>query len=607
MFSSKFLPFPSNPTLPFSPSPHTHLFNPTLLPQSPIPSPNIPSKSVRLLHPKPLLSSPSGDQSNPASAPASLPKNQSSETQETQEAQEAISEFLQQFGVSAADSDLISSNSPRYLAMLVDGVKELDELSLWDSWKSEGKESVAGDVGFKKKVFYMAKEKGDNGKVAFLESVGLSLSSAMNVARYLSAETLPCLIHRVKCMKEMLFCGSNDGGLIGKNARRMMMFLSITIDEEVQQTLSFFEKIAARRGGLETLGSNNASFQYLIESFPRLLLLSVESHMKPMVEFLENIGVPRERMINVILLFPPIIFCNIEVIKRRVLAFKEVAAMDKDVGKVLVKYPWILSTSIQDNYKVVLSFFNLEKVPTVSVHRAIKSWPHLLGCSTSKLKLMVEQFEELGVRNKKLGLVIAKSPQLLLRKPRELLQVISYLEHLGLDKETIGRIIGRCPEIFATSIEKTLKRKIEFLTGIGVLRAHLPRVIKKYPEVLVSDVDRTLLPRMTYLMTLGLTGKDIAFMVRRFSPLLGYSIEEVLRPKVEFLVNTMERPITDVVDYPRYFSYSLEKKIKPRFWVLRGRNVECSLMDMLGKNDEEFAVEYLEAGSMHIPPSPAHQ
>lgn len=117
---------------------------------------------------------------------------------ETREAQEAVSEFLQELGVSAADSDSISSNSPRYLAMLVDGVKDLDELSLWDSWKSEGKEFVPGDVGFKKKVVYMAKEKGDNGKVAFLESVGLSLSSAMNVARYLSAESLPRLIHKVR-------------------------------------------------------------------------------------------------------------------------------------------------------------------------------------------------------------------------------------------------------------------------------------------------------------------------------------------------------------------------------------------------------------------------
>lgn len=44
-------------------------------------------------------------------------------------------------------------------------------------------------------------------------------------------------------MKEIFFSGSNEGGLIGKNARRMMMHLSIPIDEDLQQTLSFFEKV----------------------------------------------------------------------------------------------------------------------------------------------------------------------------------------------------------------------------------------------------------------------------------------------------------------------------------------------------------------------------
>lgn len=65
----------------------------------------------------------------------------------------------------------------------------------------------------------------------------------------------------------------------------------------------------------------------------------------------------------------------------------------------------------------------MRQVPIVSVHCAIKSWPHLLGCSTSKLKLMTEQFGEFGVQNKRLGQVISKSPQLLLRKPQELLEV----------------------------------------------------------------------------------------------------------------------------------------------------------------------------------------
>ncbi|KAA8540160.1 hypothetical protein F0562_024277 [Nyssa sinensis] len=437
----------------------------------------------------------------------------------------------------------------------------------------------------------------------FLESVGLTLSSANRVARYLSFETLPNLIQKVKYVKEIFFSDSDDETVIGKNARRMMLHLSIPIDEDVQQTLSFFEKIEARRGGLVMLGSKDACFCCLIESFPRLLLLPLESHMKQMVKFLKDIGVPRGCVRNILLLFPPIIFYDIgKNIKPIILAIEKVGAGDEDFGKILLKYPWILSTSIQKNYEEILSFFYMHKVPKASVDRAIKSWPHLLGCSISKLELMVEQFGELGVIDKKLGQVIASSPQLLLHKPREFLLVVSFLKDLGLDEETVGRILRRCPEIFATSIEKTLKKKLDFLNGIGVLKSHLPRVIRKYPELFVSDVNKTLLPRIKYLMKSGLSKRDVAIMVCRFSPLLGYSIEEVLRPKAEFLVNTMDKPLKDVVDYPRYFSYSLEKKIKPRYWVLKGRNVECSLKDMLGKNDEEFAADFMGVGRLLVPP-----
>ncbi|KAL6997919.1 hypothetical protein U1Q18_008043 [Sarracenia purpurea var. burkii] len=108
---------------------------------------------------------------------------------------------------------------------------------------------------------------------------------------------------------------------------------------------------------------------------------------------------------------------------------------------------------------------------------------------------MVEQFGELGVGTKKLGQVMATSPQLLLRKPQEIQQVVVFLKDLGLDEETIGRVLGRCPEIFAAIIEKTLKKKLDFLTTIGVSKSHLPRVIRKYPELFLYDVNRTLLPR----------------------------------------------------------------------------------------------------------------
>ncbi|XP_058068453.1 transcription termination factor MTERF2, chloroplastic isoform X2 [Magnolia sinica] len=529
--------------------------------------------------------------------------------EEEEDAREAVSQILQEEGVSKEEAALIASNSPNYVRMLIDGVHELDEASLWDSWKGgrvgeeDDDERRSGSLSFKEKVYYMGKEKGDRGILPFLESVGLSTSGSSHVARYLSSERLPDLINKVKYVKEMFFSGSDQEAPISKNARRMMMYLSIFTDDDIQHTLSFFAKMEARRGGLDMLDSADASFPYLVESFPRLLLLSVESHFKPLVEFLEAAGVPKGRIRSIFLSFPPIVFYNIEKdIKPKIQALEKVGVEDKDIGRVVVKYPWVLSTSIQENYEKVFSFFNAEKVPKMSIDRAIRSWPHLLGCSTSKMKTMVDQFAELGVKNKKLGQVIAASPQLLLQKPNEFLEVVSYIEELGFDKESIGRILSRCPEIFASSVENTLKKKLNLLIEFGIYRNNLPRVIRKYPELLVSDVNNTLLPRMKYLMKIGLSKREVASMVNRFSPLLGYSIEEVLKPKLDFLVCTMNKPVRDVVEYPRYFSYSLEKKIKPRFWVLKGRNLECSLKDMLGKNDEDFAADYMGIGRMLVPP-----
>lgn len=72
------------------------------------------------------------------------------------------------------------------------------------------------------------------------------------------------------------------------------------------------------------LGSVDASFRFLIESFPRLLLVSEENDMEPMVEFLESIDIPKDCLGKVLLLYPPIMLSKTEEMKRRV-----AAALDK--------------------------------------------------------------------------------------------------------------------------------------------------------------------------------------------------------------------------------------------------------------------------------------
>ncbi|XP_073146444.1 uncharacterized protein [Henckelia pumila] len=585
-------------------SPHTPSFR---IPQLfPVPKHllNLPktSLSVSISFPAPVISFLNNQKVSVQASSISFQGVEEGENR-LEEAREAIREYLEYVGASRDDASVISSTCPAYLSSLIESIDDLDD---WNSWAAadSAQEIVSANVlEFKEKVRQMAERKGDKGALPFLESLGLSLSSATHLARYLSAShTLPQLIHKVKFLQKMLFSDGDDLGIAGKNALRMMAHLSISADEDLQQTLAFFEKIQARRGGLNLLGSDT-SFPYFIESYPRLLFLPLESRIQSIMKFLEDIGVPKGYMRNIFLLFPSILSYDINKgIKPRLQSYEKVGAKDHDLGKMLVKYPWILSTSILENFQKIIDFFDGEKVPKICSSNAVKNWPLILGCSVNKLKLTVHQFSEMGISNKKLGQIIATSPQLLLRKPQEITQVISFFKDVGLDEDAIARTLGRCPEIFAASVDKTLKKKLEFLSSVGISKTYLPRVIRKYPELFVCDVDRALLPRMRYLKKIGLSRKDIRSMVSRFSPLLGYSVEEVLQPKLEFLVNTMGFPLSEVVEYPRYFSYSLDKRIKPRYWVLKGRNIEYNLKDMLGKNDEEFAADYLGVEEMLVPP-----
>ncbi|XP_047050807.1 transcription termination factor MTERF2, chloroplastic-like [Lolium rigidum] len=569
----------------------------TALLSSPLLKPPAPPLRTQPLHsPAPLRLQPRRrvtTSTTPSAASTSL----SSARGDPREAEAAVAELLRDHGASPADAAAIAARAPGYAAMLADGVRELDELGLWASWSAgAGARAGAemGALGFGRKVYFMGRSRRDGGVVPLVESLGVRLSSAKLIAPYVAAEGLPVLIDRVKFLKEVLFSSSGYETLIRRNAKRMMMHLSIPADEALQSTLSFFQKMEARSGGLSMLAQGDVSFPYLIESFPMLLLCSEDNHIKPLIDYLECIGIPKPRISSVLLSFPPIILSDIENdIKPRIYAWEKAGIEQEYIGKMLLKYPWILSTNVIENYGQMLLFFKRKQISSTVLGVAVKSWPHILGCSTKRINSILVLFDDLGISKKMLVPILTSSPQLLLRKTNEILQIVTFFEDMGLDKNAMAKIICRSPEIIASDVDNTLKKKIDFLIDFGVSERNLPRIIRKYPELLLLDINHTLLPRMNYFLGMGLSKKDVCSMISRFSPLLGYSVDLVMKPKLEFLLRTMKKPLKAIVEYPRYFSYSLEGKIKPRFWVIKGRNIDCSLTDMFAKNDEAFAEEYL--------------
>ena len=125
----------------------------------------------------------------------------------------------------------MASTSP--VKMSVVGVRVLEQWQL----------ALAG-LSFKDKIIHIAAQKGDKGKVAYLETLGFSLSSSMNIARYFSADTLtlPSLMHKVTRIKQLLFFSPSPDHhlLLIKNIPLMMRHLSISVDQDLQHTLSFF-------------------------------------------------------------------------------------------------------------------------------------------------------------------------------------------------------------------------------------------------------------------------------------------------------------------------------------------------------------------------------
>ncbi|KAG8050320.1 hypothetical protein GUJ93_ZPchr0009g854 [Zizania palustris] len=448
--------------------------------------------------------------------PATASSSSNSCASDAREAERAVVELLREHGASPADATAIAVRAPGYVAMLADGVRELDELGLWESWSAgagAAHEVEMAGLGFGRKAYYMGKAKSrrDRGVVPLLESIGVRLSSAKLIAPYVSGAGLPVLIDRIKFLKEILFSSNGYESLISRNAKRMMMHFSIPADEPLQSTLSFFEKMEARYGGLNMLGHGDVSFPYLIESFPMLLLCSEDNHLKPLIDFLLHIGIPKPRIASVLLSFPPIILSNVENdIKPRINAWEKVGIEQEYIGRMLLKYPWILSTCVKENYGQILLFFHRKKISSTVLGVAVRSWPHVLGCSTKRMNSIMELFDDLGISKKMLVPVVTSSPQLLLRKPNEFLQIVLFFKDMGLDEKAVAKILCRSPEIFASCVDKTLKTKINFLIDFGVSKHHIPRIIRKYPELLLLDINRTLLPRINYLLDMGLSKKMCA-------------------------------------------------------------------------------------------------
>ncbi|CAJ1932040.1 unnamed protein product [Sphenostylis stenocarpa] len=234
------------------------------------------------------------------------------------------------------------------------------------------------------------------------------------------------------------------------------------------------------------------------------------------------------------------------------------------------------------------------KALKVNPDKAFRLNPTLRSSPLSAIESVTRCLYSLGVPRAAMGRILDMHPVLLTCDPySHLYPFLDFLLHeVPIPFPDVHLCILRCPRLLVSSVDNQLRPTLRFLRELGFRGPH--SLTCQTTLLLMSSVDDTLLPKIEFLKGLGFTHHEVSNMVVRSPGLLTLSVKKNLVPKAEFFLKEMNGDVAELKRFPQYFSFSLERRIKPRFEMLRRLGFSMPLKDMLKVSDGGFNARLLE-------------
>ncbi|KFK33494.1 hypothetical protein AALP_AA5G020400 [Arabis alpina] len=225
----------------------------------------------------------------------------------------------------------------------------------------------------------------------------------------------------------------------------------------------------------------------------------------------------------------------------------------------------------------------------VDPHKALRVNPSLRSAPISTVHSVENLLSSTGLTRPAIGRILDMFPDLLTYDPEsQISPVLDFLSNeILISEQELPKSISRCPRLLISSVDSQLRPALTFLKTLGFNGRD--SITSRNTVLLVSNVERTLIPKIEFLEeSLGFSRVEVAKMVVRSPALLTYSVENNLAPKVEFFMEEMCGDVGEVRRFPQYFSFSLERKIKPRHRLLKEHGILMPLSEMLKVSDGLF-------------------
>nr|AKM76427.1 embryo defective 2219 [Erodium texanum] len=308
------------------------------------------------------------------------------------------------------------------------------------------------------------------------------------------------------------------------------------------------------------------------------------------VDYLESKGVRREWMGYVISRCAPLLCFTMEELKTRVSFYLDMGMDYKDFGTMVYDCPKALGFLSLEEMREKVNYLKNFDLNDKELGKLLAFKPHLMCCSIEeRWKPLIKYFYYLGIPKRGMRKILLVKPMIFcIDLESNIVKKVKFFQDLGVRDEGIGNMIAKFPPLLTYSLEKKIRPVVIFLmTRAGVSQKNIAKVIAMGPELLGCSISQKLEVHMKYYLSLGIRGWQLGEMIADFPMLLRYNLD-VIRPKYIYLRRTMVRPLLDIIEFPRFFSYSLEGRIIPRYKIMVENRVTFKLQSMLACSDEQF-------------------
>lgn len=358
-------------------------------------------------------------------------------------------------------------------------------------------------------------------------------------------------IECIRCLAEWLKTIHVNGRYIGVTLTRAGGNILERGIEEFNEIVEYLEDNGVRR---DWMG-------YVVSRCPEVLTFSMDE-LRSRAEFYLTMGMDKNDFGTMLFDCPKVLgYFSMEEMNRKVAYLKEFGLNNEDLGRLLAHKPQLMACSIEDRWMPLVKYFYYLGISKDGMRRILTTKP-IIFC---------------------IDLESTIAPK------------VQFLRDIGVQENAIGSMLTRFPSLMTYSLYKKIRPVVIFLlTKAGVSQRDVGKVVALGPELLGCSIVHKLDHNVKYYLSLGIRLPVLGEMISDFPMLLRYNID-VLRPKYRYLRRMMIRPLKDLIEFPRFFSYSLEERIIPRHKIMVENRVNFKLRYMLASSDEEFDMRVKEA------------